>query len=55
MIKFSYLHLLCLLISTNITSQDSINPNVFSRGLFMPKEKFEVKLFNNIYTETGPY
>lgn len=36
-------------------AQDEINPNVFARGLFMPKGRYELKLFNNLYTETGPY
>ena len=34
---------------------DSVNSNVFTKGLFMGKGKFEVKVFNNLYTETGPY
>ncbi len=43
--------------SQSVFSQDTtkINPNVFTQGLFMSKGEFEIKLFNNLYTETGPY
>ena len=38
-------------------SQDTVavNSNVFTKGLFMGKGKYELKVFNNLYTETGPY
>lgn len=53
--KYISVLLILLSIVQGVKSQEEINPNVFTRGLFMSKGKYEVKLFNNLYTETGPY
>jgi len=53
-----YIFLFPILFSFTISySQDSsaVSSNVFTKGLFMPKGRYEVKLFNNLYTETGAY
>jgi hypothetical protein len=47
--------LLILTFALHVSGQEEINPNVFARGLFMSKGKYELKLFNNLYTETGAY
>ncbi len=42
--------------STSVNkSKNRSGKNVFTSGLFMAKGQFEVKMFNNLYTEVVPY